>query len=110
MCVYVSEMELSGSAADSEERALCSLEGPEGVFGFGDDLELNQFDGLPFSSRYYRLLRERQSLPVWNIRGDFFNALERKQLTLISGTTKTGKSTQARFTASCLKLYLFIYD
>ncbi|XP_017556631.1 DEAD/H (Asp-Glu-Ala-Asp/His) box polypeptide 32a [Pygocentrus nattereri] len=86
-------MELSSSA---EERELSSqfVEGSDDVFGFGDDLELNQFDGLPYSSRYYKLLRERKSLPVWGSRGEFIKALESSQLIVVSGTTKTGKTTQ----------------
>uniref|UniRef100_A0A672FPT9 Putative pre-mRNA-splicing factor ATP-dependent RNA helicase DHX32 n=1 Tax=Salarias fasciatus TaxID=181472 RepID=A0A672FPT9_SALFA len=66
----------------------------EDVFGFGDDLELNQFDGLPFSSRYYKLLKERKSLPVWKVRSQFKDALEENQLIVVSGTAKTGRSTQ----------------
>uniref|UniRef100_A0A6Q2YS19 Helicase ATP-binding domain-containing protein n=1 Tax=Esox lucius TaxID=8010 RepID=A0A6Q2YS19_ESOLU len=66
----------------------------EEAFGFGDDLELNQFDGLPFSSRYYKLLQERKSLLVWKARGEFADALANNQLVIVSGTTKTGKSTQ----------------
>ncbi|KAL0964779.1 hypothetical protein UPYG_G00328820 [Umbra pygmaea] len=66
----------------------------EEAFGFGDDLELNQFDGLPFSSRYYKLLQERKNLLVWEVRGDFEKALANNQLVIVSGTTKTGKSTQ----------------
>ncbi|XP_035853355.1 DEAD/H (Asp-Glu-Ala-Asp/His) box polypeptide 32a isoform X2 [Sander lucioperca] len=66
----------------------------EDSFGFGDDLELNQFDGLPFSSRYYKLLKERKSLPVWKVRCDFKDALVNNQLVIVSGTAKTGRSTQ----------------
>ncbi|XP_016408873.1 putative pre-mRNA-splicing factor ATP-dependent RNA helicase DHX32 [Sinocyclocheilus rhinocerous] len=64
------------------------------LFEFGDDLELNQFDGLPYSSRYYRLLQERKTLPVWKYRHEFMTLLENNQILLVSGTTKTGKSTQ----------------
>ncbi|XP_041818483.1 DEAD/H (Asp-Glu-Ala-Asp/His) box polypeptide 32a [Chelmon rostratus] len=66
----------------------------EDAFGFGDDLELNQFDGLPFSSRYYKLLKERKTLPVWKVRCEFEDALVNNQLLIVSGTAKTGRSTQ----------------
>ncbi|XP_074519438.1 DEAD/H (Asp-Glu-Ala-Asp/His) box polypeptide 32a [Halichoeres trimaculatus] len=66
----------------------------EDSFGFGDDLELNQFDGLPFSSRYYKLLKKRKSLPVWKVRQEFEDALVKNQLVVVSGTAKTGRSTQ----------------
>ncbi|KAL2078561.1 hypothetical protein ACEWY4_026246 [Coilia grayii] len=69
-------------------------DGCEEAFGFGDDLELNQFDGLPYSSRYYKLLKERKSLPVWNVRSEFLDLLVNNQLVIVSGTTKTGKSSQ----------------
>lgn len=68
----------------------------EDSFGFGDDLELNQFDGLPFSSRYYKLLKERKTLPVWKVRCEFEDALVNNQLLIVSGTAKTGRSTQVR--------------
>ncbi|XP_041671468.1 DEAD/H (Asp-Glu-Ala-Asp/His) box polypeptide 32a [Cheilinus undulatus] len=64
------------------------------TFGFGDDLEINLFDGLPFSSRYYKLLKKRKTLPVWKIRYEFEDALLKNQLVLLSGTAKTGRSTQ----------------
>lgn len=66
-------------------------------FGFGEDLELNQFDGLPFSSRYYQLLKERKTLPVWKARCEFEEALANNQLVIVSGTAKTGRSTQVRW-------------
>ncbi|XP_053701539.1 putative pre-mRNA-splicing factor ATP-dependent RNA helicase DHX32 isoform X1 [Synchiropus splendidus] len=66
----------------------------EETSGFGDDLELNQFDGLPFSSRYYTLLQERKALPVWKVRSQFEDALVHNQLLLVSGSARTGRSTQ----------------
>ncbi|XP_047465138.1 DEAD/H (Asp-Glu-Ala-Asp/His) box polypeptide 32a isoform X2 [Mugil cephalus] len=66
----------------------------EDSLGFGEDLELNQFDGLPFSSRYYKLLKERKTLPVWKVRCQFEDALANNQLVVVSGTAKTGRSTQ----------------
>ncbi|XP_030630739.1 DEAD/H (Asp-Glu-Ala-Asp/His) box polypeptide 32a [Chanos chanos] len=78
------------------EQELCSQldEVSDEVFGFGDDLELNQFDGLPYSSRYYKLLKERKTLPVWKVRSEFMKALDENQFIIISGTVKSGKSTQ----------------
>lgn len=68
----------------------------EDTFGFGDDLELNQFDGLPFSSRYYKLLKERKTLSVWKVKCQFEDALANNQLVIVSGVAKTGRSTQVR--------------
>uniref|UniRef100_A0A3Q4MPR7 Putative pre-mRNA-splicing factor ATP-dependent RNA helicase DHX32 n=1 Tax=Neolamprologus brichardi TaxID=32507 RepID=A0A3Q4MPR7_NEOBR len=58
------------------------------------DLELNQFDGLPFSSRYYKLLKERKTLSVWKVKCQFEDALANNQLVIVSGAAKTGRSTQ----------------
>uniref|UniRef100_A0A3Q1HAK0 Putative pre-mRNA-splicing factor ATP-dependent RNA helicase DHX32 n=1 Tax=Anabas testudineus TaxID=64144 RepID=A0A3Q1HAK0_ANATE len=63
-------------------------------FAFGEDLELNHFDGLPFSSRYYKLIKERKTLPVWKVKREFEDALAKNQMVLVSGTAKTGRSTQ----------------
>lgn len=66
------------------------------AFAFGQDLELNQFDGLPFSSRYYKLLKERKTLPVWKVKTEFEDALVNNQMIIVSGAAKTGRSTQVR--------------
>ncbi|XP_046885171.1 putative pre-mRNA-splicing factor ATP-dependent RNA helicase DHX32 [Hypomesus transpacificus] len=61
---------------------------------YDDVLELNQFDGLPYSSRYYKLLKERTALPVWKAKSEFMETLVNRQFVMVSGTTKTGRSSQ----------------
>lgn len=92
MCVMSGE-DNSAEPDVSPESEGCPAEDP---FGFGEDLELNQFDGLPFSSRYYKLLKERKVLSVWRVRREFEDALVNNQLVIVSGTAKTGRSTQVR--------------
>ncbi len=62
-----------------------------------DLLELNQFDGLPFSSRYYKLLRERKGLPVWGTKCEFMDSFMNNQVVIVTGTAKTGQSTQVSY-------------
>ncbi|XP_056147915.1 putative pre-mRNA-splicing factor ATP-dependent RNA helicase DHX32 isoform X2 [Lampris incognitus] len=59
-----------------------------------DVLELNQFDGLPYSSRFYTLLKERKKLPVWKAKSEFMKALLNSQFVIVSGSAKTGRSSQ----------------
>ncbi|XP_070697494.1 putative pre-mRNA-splicing factor ATP-dependent RNA helicase DHX32 [Pempheris klunzingeri] len=61
---------------------------------FDDILELNQFDGLPYSSRFYKLLRERKELPVWKAKCEFMDTLAKGQFVIVSGSAKTGRSSQ----------------
>ena len=61
---------------------------------YDDILELNQFDGLPYSSRFYKLLREREELPVWTAKTDFMDTLAEGQFVVVSGSAKTGRSSQ----------------
>lgn len=61
---------------------------------YDDILELNQFDGLPYSSRFYKLLRERKELPVWKAKCDFMDTLAKEQFVNVSGCAKTGRSSQ----------------
>ncbi|CAL1577617.1 unnamed protein product [Knipowitschia caucasica] len=61
---------------------------------FDDILELNQFDGLPYSSRFYKLLEERKELPAWEAKNAFMDVLAKEQFVWLSGCARTGRSSQ----------------
>lgn len=66
----------------------------QGDKDYDDILELNQFDGLPYSSRFYGLLKERKELPVWKAKCEFMDTLANGQFVVVSGSAKTGRSSQ----------------
>ncbi|XP_044515175.1 putative pre-mRNA-splicing factor ATP-dependent RNA helicase DHX32 [Gracilinanus agilis] len=73
---------LDSSDADDEGALAC------------EDLEINPFDGLPYSSRYYKLLKEREGLAVWKDKYPFMESLIQSQVVIVAGDAKCGKSSQ----------------
>uniref|UniRef100_A0A8C9PR23 DEAH-box helicase 32 (putative) n=1 Tax=Spermophilus dauricus TaxID=99837 RepID=A0A8C9PR23_SPEDA len=92
------EEELECPNSTSEKRyfpeSLDSSDGDEEEVLACEDLELNPFDGLPYSSRYYKLLKEREELPIWKEKYSFMENLLQNQIVIISGDAKCGKSSQ----------------
>lgn len=80
---------LDGSEGTAEPAAVSG-----GDKDYDDILELNQFDGLPYSSRFYMLLRERKELPVWKAKCEFMDVLTKEQFVNVSGSARTGRSSQ----------------
>nr|XP_004659250.3 putative pre-mRNA-splicing factor ATP-dependent RNA helicase DHX32 isoform X1 [Jaculus jaculus]XP_045005016.1 putative pre-mRNA-splicing factor ATP-dependent RNA helicase DHX32 isoform X1 [Jaculus jaculus] len=92
------EEDLEHPNSSSEKRyfpeSLDSSDGDEEGVLACEDLELNPFDGLPYSSRYYKLLKEREELPIWKEKYSFMEKLLQSQIVIVSGDAKCGKSSQ----------------
>ncbi|KAL7672579.1 hypothetical protein ACOME3_007463 [Neoechinorhynchus agilis] len=57
-------------------------------------VQLNPFSGLPYSARYYDILKKRMLLPVFEYKEAFMATLKRHQVVMLVGETGSGKTTQ----------------
>lgn len=54
----------------------------------------NPWTGVPYSDRYFKILEQRQQLPVCDARKQFFDAITTSQVVILQGETGSGKTTQ----------------
>lgn len=56
--------------------------------------KVNPYNGKPYSDTYYKILKTRQSLPVWERKEEFLKYFEKHQIIILQGETGSGKTTQ----------------
>jgi pre-mRNA-splicing factor ATP-dependent RNA helicase DHX15/PRP43 len=54
----------------------------------------NDLTGIPYSQRYYELLKFRKQLPAWEAREQFLKLIRKHQIVVLEGETGSGKTTQ----------------
>lgn len=55
---------------------------------------INEWTGMPFSSKYYDILRKREQLPVYEFREELLMKVRDNQTIIVEGETGSGKTTQ----------------
>lgn len=55
---------------------------------------VQRFEAKTREEKYLQMLEARKSLPAWKLKNDIINTVESSQVTVISGETGCGKSTQ----------------
>ncbi|XP_058076216.1 probable pre-mRNA-splicing factor ATP-dependent RNA helicase DEAH2 isoform X2 [Magnolia sinica] len=64
------------------------------VKGFFSVASANIWTGRPYSQRYFEILEKRKTLPVWQQKDEFLQALNDNQTLILVGDTGSGKTTQ----------------
>ncbi|KAJ5746111.1 Pre-mRNA-splicing factor ATP-dependent RNA helicase PRP43 [Penicillium odoratum] len=59
-----------------------------------EDGDVNPFNGQPFSSKYFSILKGRRDLPVHQQRDEFLQLYQQSQILVFVGETGSGKTTQ----------------
>ncbi|KAL5983443.1 hypothetical protein ACLOJK_017528 [Asimina triloba] len=54
----------------------------------------NPWTGRPYSQRYFEIFEKRKTLPVWQQKDEFMQALKESQSLILVGETGSGKTTQ----------------
>ncbi|KAM0951211.1 putative RNA helicase [Dioscorea sansibarensis] len=63
---------------------------------------INRWSGRPYSQRYFEILEKRRTLPVWQQKEEFLQALKDNQALVLVGETGSGKTTQIpQFVLEC---------
>lgn len=57
-------------------------------------VDMNPLTGLPYSSRFHDVLKQRRRLPAWESRKDFLRLIKLHQVVVLVGETGSGKTTQ----------------
>ena len=87
------------SYAPSDKRSLHPQRRPGRVLGTVEDPQsialLDRWRSKQKTTRHQTMLRGRQLLPAWGLRHDIITTVNDNQVTIISGETGSGKSTQA---------------
>ena len=60
----------------------------------GNDSKINPWTDKPYSDEYFRILSQREKLPVYEFKNEVIDAVRRSKITIIEGSTGSGKTTQ----------------
>ena len=60
----------------------------------GNDSKINPWTDKPYSEEYFRILSQREKLPVYEFKNEVIDAVRRSKITIIEGSTGSGKTTQ----------------
>ncbi len=55
---------------------------------------INPLTGRPYSESYYKILKVREGLPVYQFRDDFIKLVQANQAVILVGETGSGKTTR----------------
>ncbi|CAN8065037.1 unnamed protein product [Agarophyton chilense] len=58
------------------------------------DGSINPWSDSPYSENYYKILKQRRDLPVYDARQRVLDALDKSQVVVLQGETGSGKTTQ----------------
>ena len=84
----VSSIYSSSSAAGSS-----STEASNSISTDGD-ATVNPWTYIPYSPKYYDILKKRKALPVYQFHADLLEKVRNNQIVVVEGETGSGKTTQ----------------
>jgi len=58
------------------------------------DTTVNPLTNRPYSAKYFKLLRQRKKLPIWQQRREFMDLYNKSRVVVLVGETGSGKTTQ----------------